>query len=36
VKLKIKNLKNQLGRVKSGKEAKRLKNKKITKKPKRR
>lgn len=29
VKLKIKQLKNKLGKVRSGKEAKRLKNKKI-------
>lgn len=36
VKLRIKNLKNQLGRVRSGKEAKKLKNKKIVKQPKRR
>lgn len=36
VKLRIKNLKNQLGKIKSGKQAKRLKNKKITKKAPRR
>lgn len=36
VKLRIKNLKNKLGRVRSGKEAQKLKNKKITKQPKRR
>lgn len=31
VKLKIKNLKNKLGKVRSGKQAKKLKNKKIKK-----
>lgn len=36
VKIRIKNLKNQLGRVRSGKQAKKLKNKKIVKQPKRR
>ena len=32
LKFKIKNLKNQLGKVRSGKQAKRLKNKQIKKK----